>query len=196
MYAPLLTAIRATATFDRAEQPDTAMRMLSDGPEPSAVLITDEALTLRENSHIWDAVLEYVRRGGTAVVMGLFPSFVQPDKMKPFFARASLRWERGSYHRTTLSLNETAVGMSGAGSLPRSYSQKALFVKNVSSQEMWYRTDDDSVIESRVFAPTSAHVVGEAAVALAKVGQGKLGYVGDVNAEEGSHAVVLAMCGI
>lgn len=196
MYAPLLTAIRATATFDRAEQPDTAMRMLSDGPEPSAVLITDEALTLRENSHIWDAVLEYVRRGGTAIVMGLFPSFVQPDKIKTFFARASLRWERGSYHRTTLSLNENAVGMSEAGSLPRSYSQKALFVKNVSSQEMWYRTNDDSVIESRVFPPTSANVGGEAPVALAKVGQGKLGYVGDVNAEEASHAVVLAMCGI
>lgn len=32
-------------------------------------------------------------------------------------------------------------------------------------------------------------------VALAKIGNGKLGYVGDVNGEEGSDAVVLAMCG-
>ncbi|KAF9279100.1 hypothetical protein BGZ68_008139 [Mortierella alpina] len=195
MYAPLLTALKSNAEFQQAKDSTTATRLLSQLPKPVAVLITDEALTLPSNSAVWDAVLEYVRNGGTAVVMGLFPSFVEPDRIKPFFARAGLPWAAGSYNRTTLALNRAVVGEASVSKLPQSYSQKAVFVKNVESEHMWYQTDSSSVVQSKVFAPTSAHKPGETAVAMATVGSGKLGYVGDVNAEDGSTAVVLAMCG-
>jgi hypothetical protein len=196
MYAPLLTAIRSDAEFQQAENSTSAVRFLSQLPEPSAVLITDEALTLRENSAIWEAVLEYVRRGGTAVIMGLFPSFVQPNSMKPFFSRAGLQWGTGSYYRTTLTLNHVAVDVANARKLPQRYSQKAVFVNNVTTDNMWYKTDDGSVVQSAVFPSTSANTTGETAVAMAAVGRGKLGYVGDVNAGDGSNAVILAMCGL
>lgn len=52
-----------------------AIELLAQRPEPSAILVTDEALTLPENRAVWKTVLEYVRRGGTAVIMGHFPSF-------------------------------------------------------------------------------------------------------------------------
>lgn len=55
-------------------------------------------------------------------------------------------------------------------------------------------TDEESVIESAVFPPTSAKVLGESPVTFAYVEDGKLGYVG--NAEEGSDYVILAMCGL
>ncbi|KAF9566418.1 hypothetical protein EC968_003762 [Mortierella alpina] len=196
MYAPLLNALKSNAEFQQAENSASAMRLLSQSPGPSAVLITDEALTRPQNRAVWDAVLEYVRGGGTAIVMGLFPSFVEPDNIKPFFARAGLNWEAGSYHRTTLALNTTVVDAASARKLPQSYSQKAVFVSNVAPENMWYKTDAGSVVQSAVFAPTSAHRTGETAVAMATIGSGKLGYVGDVNAEAGSNAVVLAMCGL
>ncbi|KAE8140423.1 hypothetical protein BDV38DRAFT_269025 [Aspergillus pseudotamarii] len=196
MYAPLLTALRAKAEVQRAESTPSAVQLLAQRPEPSVVRITDEALTLPKNRTVWEAVLGYVRGGGTAVVMGHFPSFVRPNSLKPFFAQAGLTWEVGSYHRTTLALNEAAVGVATAQKLPQRYSQKAVFVKNVGPGEMWYRTDDDSVVESLVFSPMSVNKAGETAVALAEVGTGKLGYVGDVNAEDGSNAVILAMCGL
>ncbi|KAG0330497.1 hypothetical protein BGZ99_003068 [Dissophora globulifera] len=196
MYAPLLTALKSKAEFQQAENSASAIQFLSQLPKPSAVLITDEALTVRKNSAVWDAVLEYVRGGGTAIVMGLFSSSVQPDSIKPFFSRAGLRWEAGSYHRTTLALNRAAVGVANASKLPQSYSQKAVFVDNVVSEDMWYKTDANSVVQSLVFAPTSANNSRETAVAMASVGGGKLGYVGDVNAEDGSNAVILAMCGL
>ena len=47
-----------------------------------------------------------------------------------------------------------------------------------------------------MFGPTSVHKLDESPVFLAKVGDGKLGYVGDVNAEEESNLVILAMCGL
>ncbi|PVI03262.1 hypothetical protein DM02DRAFT_669918 [Periconia macrospinosa] len=79
--------------------------------------------------------------------------------------------------------------------LPLSYSRKALSVKNVAPSDVWYASGPESVIESHVFPPDSAFTQGEAAVALASVGQGKLGFMGDVNAEAGSTTVLLGLCG-
>ncbi|KAI6082227.1 hypothetical protein F4821DRAFT_218298 [Hypoxylon rubiginosum] len=193
-YASLLTQLSSKATVKRIKKQDSVIRLLSEGPRPSAVLVTDEALTREENSGAWEAVLQYVRQGGTSVVMGHYSSFVQPDDIKPFFAKAGLPWKSASYQRTTLVLNREAVGDSLAACLPPRYSQKALSVDNVARADAWYVTDEDSVVESMVFAPTSANVVGESPVVFARVGDGKLGYIGDVNAEEGSTTVVLAMC--
>ncbi len=193
-----LSGIQSKAEFQQTEDAASALRLLRQEPTPSAVLVTDQALTLPEHSALWDAVLDYVRTGGTAVVTCFFSSFVLPDNMKPFFARAGLNWARGSYHRTTLTVNKRTADAANvnAQKMPVSYSQKALFASHVASGDMLYTTDKEPVVQSTVFAPTSAHVTGETAVALAKVGSGKLGYVGDVNAEDGSHIVVLAICGL
>ncbi|UNI16723.1 hypothetical protein JDV02_003135 [Purpureocillium takamizusanense] len=196
VYEPICGALMSKATLERVEEANTAIRKLSDDPPPSAVLIADAALTLRQYTDVWDATLRYIHYGGTAVVMGNFPSFVRPDIMKSFFARAGLSWEAGSYHRTTLILNRDAAGFNSATALSPRFSQKALFVRNVANSEAWYKTDECSIVESLVFAPTSTNTVGETAVALARVGDGNLGYVGDVNIEEGSVAVILAMCGL
>ncbi|KAI2620014.1 hypothetical protein GGR54DRAFT_112056 [Hypoxylon sp. NC1633] len=195
-YEPLLTKLSSKATVQRIKKRESVIHRLSEGPRPSAVLVTDAALTRKENSSAWEAVLQYVRQGGTSVIMGHFSSFVKPNNIKPFFGKAGLPWESASYQRTTLVLNRQAVGASLAACLPPRYSQKALSVKNVAHADAWYGTDKDSVVESLVFAPTSAHVVGESPVVFASVGDGKLGYLGDVNAEEGSTTVVLVMCGL
>jgi len=184
-YGPLLEKIFAKAIIQRAKTPNAVRRALSEN-KPSAILITDEALTTRKHAQVWDAVLNYVREGGTAVCMGDFSSFVKFLDIKPFFAKAGLPWEVGAYHRVTVVLRQDALGIGLAASLPASYNQKALFLKNVEDAAAWYRPSEDSVDES---------LLGETSVALAKVGEGKLGYVGDVNKEEGSDAAVLAMCG-
>ncbi|KAJ6508446.1 hypothetical protein C8R45DRAFT_443495 [Mycena sanguinolenta] len=197
-YPHLIDALGSKAAIRRVKTAGSAIRELDrDGEDaPVAALVTDEALANeRKHSPVWDAVLDYVRRGGTAIVMGHFSTFVKPLMIKPFFAKAGLPWERGDYHRTTTGLNRSVVG-AAADRLPQSYSQKALAVNNVASEHVWYASGADSVIQSAVFAPDSAFRPGQAAVALASVGEGKLGYLGDVNAEEESTAVILAMCGL
>ncbi|KAI5854486.1 hypothetical protein GGS23DRAFT_590703 [Durotheca rogersii] len=195
-YGSLLTELGSKASLQRAKKTGSAIRLLSEQPQPYAALITDEALTNAKNARVWEAVLQYVRQGGTSVIMGLFASYVKPMAIKPFFAKAGLQWEVGSYHRTTLVLNREVVANDLATKLPPQYSQKAVFVKNVAFTDAWYHTDENSVVESRVFAPTNANIAGETAVALASIGRGKLRYVGDVNTEKGSFAVILAMCGL
>ncbi|OIW27895.1 hypothetical protein CONLIGDRAFT_662649 [Coniochaeta ligniaria NRRL 30616] len=175
----------SNASVQRGNEGDSAIRLLSEQPQPSSILITDDALTHAENAGVWEAVLQYVRHGGTSVIMGHFSSYVKPPAIKPFFAKAGLQWEVGSYHRTTLVLNQEVV----ANAL-------GLFVKNAASADAWYLTDKSSVIGSQAFAATSARIVGETAVALARIEREKLGYVGVVTAEKGSDAVILAMCGL
>lgn len=195
-YKPLLDEIASKSRLQRVKSATTAIRLLSEKPAPTAVLLTDQALTEPEHAAVWDAALQYIRQGGIVVAMGHLPSFTSPLDLKPFFAKAGLPWEAASYHRTTLSLNRAAVGRSVASKLPSEYSQKALAVKNVAPGDVWYGTTAGSVVESMVFSPTSAHNPSESPSVLAKVGNGKLGYVGDVNAEEGSNLVILAMCGL
>ena len=153
--------------------------MLSQEPRPSVILITDGALTRQRK--VWERVMDHLREGSTVVVAGCFSSMVTMGQFDRFFARLGLPWRRGSYTRATVKLRPQVVGGRLASRLPSAYSQKALFVKNVDRSAAWY---------------TEGETSNEAAVAFAKVGSGRLGYVGDVNGEEGSDAVVLAMCGL
>lgn len=167
--------------------------MLTDPSKtsPLAVLVTDAALANEAaNAPVWDAILAYVRRGGTAVVMGHFSTFAYRDRGLP--------WESGAYHRTKTVLNRSAPTLEpeAAARLPRGYSQKAHSVDKVAPGDIWYGSAPDSVVQSVVFPPDNAHRPGQAAAALARVGEGRLGYLGDVNAEPESNAVVLAMCGL
>jgi len=79
--------------------------------------------------------------------------------------------------------------------LEPSYSQKAVFLKGVDRNSSWYNPTSDSTTQSMVFAPESVDTT-TCPVAMASVGAGKLGYVGDVNGEHGSTLVVLAMSGL
>ncbi|CAK7227990.1 hypothetical protein SCUCBS95973_006731 [Sporothrix curviconia] len=137
LYAPLLTELGSKASLQRVKKAQPAIRLLAEQPQLSVVLITDEALTVTANARVWEAVLQYVRQGGTAVIMGHFPTYVKPLSVKPFFAKAGLPWESGSYHRTTLVLNRDAVTNDLATKLPPQYSQKAVHVKNVASADAW-----------------------------------------------------------
>jgi len=193
MFAPLIDKILAKAIMQRAKAPNAVRDALLEN-KPSAILITDEALTTREHAQVWDTVLNYVREGGIAVCMGSFSSFVNFLDIKPFFAKADLQWDVGVYLRETVTLNQGAVGIGLSASLPACYRQKALFLKNVEDAAAWYSyrpTSEEDSEDSDI-----GYLKGQTPVALAKVGEGKLGYVGDVNKEEGSDTVVLAMCGL
>ncbi len=190
----LIALLQQTCNLRYAHDMRQVNQALLQQQTPTVILLTDDAMTRAKNTSTWERVLEYVRQGGTVIAMGRFSSFVKPNDIKPFFQRAGLDWDQGAYHRTTLELNRGAIDEEIARELLPRYSQKALQLKNVRPEDMWYKTTEVSVIESAVFAPDSAHDPGLTAVALAKVGKGRLGYVGDVNAEQGSDAVILAMC--
>ncbi len=69
-----------------------------------------------------------------------------------------------------------------------------MYLKNVATDASWYLPSQDSRTESHVFA--RSNVSQEKAPAVFALGEGWLGYTGNVNSEQGSDAVLLGMCGL
>ncbi|KAM5341510.1 hypothetical protein ACJ41O_014541 [Fusarium nematophilum] len=178
-FGSLVSQITSKAKMERATTPEAALTLLRNGSRPSVILVVDGALTRQRR--VWECVIDRLREGATVVLAGCFSNMVNEGEFNRFFARVGLPWQRGSYHWTTVSLHRDAVDGYLASQLPSAYSQKALFARNVEISASWY---------------TEGGASGETAVAFAKVGSGRLGYIGDVNGEEGSDKVVLAMCGL
>lgn len=196
-FKTLIDLISAKATLERAETTAAVKQALFK--KPQAVLIPNEAITKRENAPLWDFMLDYVRYGGgTAICMGMFAAFIQLDDFGPFFAKAGLSWDLGHYTRNTSSMKRGNVPQALQPFLSEEYSQKAVHLKGVAPGDSWYEpvvySDDESPDEDepRTYTPLPVFVP----VAMAKVGDGRLGYVGDVNGENESHLVVVAMCGL
>jgi hypothetical protein len=188
MFGNLMNSISSQVTIETAKTADEVVQKLS--ARPSAVFISDEALTTDEYKSTWEVVVTYIRGGGTAVIGGTFATFAQWPAMRPFFARAGLSWESGSYTRTTNVLNTKAVSEDLVKHLPKDFDQKALFLKNVGSTAAWYAPCSD------VEAPRKFKKVKETSVAFARVGEGNLGYVGDVNMEAATYPIIRAMLGL
>ncbi|KAL2132138.1 hypothetical protein VTI74DRAFT_4144 [Chaetomium olivicolor] len=179
VWGNLVSQITSRAKMERATTPSAALSVLNQEHPPTVILVADGAIARQRQ--VWKCVIDRLRGGATVVLAGCFSSMVTMGQFDRFFARLGLPWRRGSYHRETVKLRRHVVGARLANRLPAAYSQKALFVKNVDRSAVWYTEEETS---------------NEAAVVFAEVGSGRLGYVGDVNGEEGSDAVVLAMCGL
>jgi ribonuclease HI len=179
IFRNLVSQIASRARMERATTQEAALSILDQVPVPSVILIADSALTRR--SKVWERVIDRLREGATVVVAGSFSSMVSTGQFNRFFARLGLSWEMGSYQRETVSLCTGVVSSNLIEHLPSAYSLKAVFVKKVERSAIWYASSSNS---------------DEAAVVFTQVGKGRLGYIGDVNSQEDSDRIVLAMCGI
>ncbi|KAG6366543.1 hypothetical protein INS49_000720 [Diaporthe citri] len=151
---------------------------------PDGILVTDPGVSQPGNKALLDRVVAYARAGGTVVMSYCFSSNIRMDDLEDFFKQAwGLPWQPGSYHRTDLTLNESASTLKGqVAALQKMYSQKAVFLKRVQREHAWYLPTEDSLTQSLVFAPEPVNQ-NETAVAFAPFGQGMVGYTGDVNME-------------
>lgn len=196
IYDGLYTKMSNQVTLKRAKKQSGALTYLSNNT-PIAVLVTDAGAMKPENVNVMEKLKQYASNGGTVVFGCSCSSFMQFDMFDTFKNHFGLPWTKGDYHRTTVHLNQEAARNlpSSSSKLALSYSQKAVFLQNVAPSAALYFPADDSETESFVFPPTPVET-DQTPVAWAKIGKGCLGYIGDVNGENGSHAVALAMCGL
>ena len=195
MYEGFIRLLKTKAEFRQANTPEEARAAFNSHPKPAAILSADESLTVSTRISLVHDALSYVRSGGVLVFMGLFSSFTRPPNIKTLFSRFDLPWESGSYHRSTFKLNREMTHFEKSG-LAASYGQKALHLANVTYDDAVYLPGDESVIESNVFGPRRVTDQTETPAAFAKVGEGKIGYVGDVNNEDETTPMILGMCGL
>ena len=102
-------------------------------------------------------------------------------------------WERSSYHRSIGSLRpDVAAQFPHPEALAPTYSMKAMAIKGVDPAHVVY-IDAPATIRPLFLEETDPT---EARAFCAPVGRGVCCYVGDVNSEPETFALVLAMCGL
>lgn len=171
------SVLKSKGSFEKATTEADALKLLKQEPAPSVILVFDGAVA--RLTKVWERIIDRLRGGATVIMAGGFSSFVNVGQFNRLFMKVGLPWKQGSYHRSTVSLRRQAVPSHLVGQLPATDNQKALFVQGVERSAIWYAESD-------------AHTEG--AVAVAKVGKGRLAYLGDVNGEEASVAVISALC--
>jgi hypothetical protein len=179
MYSGLLSAL-----VSRADVLEATIGLPQISPSKySAIFVTDEAISERNHAETLSRIVEYARAGGVVVIGGLFSSCVVLGDLDAHFLAWGLSWKKAGYRRSTCAVNPAAhPGFRSNRNLPISYSMKVLSLKGVALGDIMYKRTDDET--------------NEGAVTYTRVGDGYLGYIGDVNAEEESTSVILAMCGL
>lgn len=165
----------------------------------AVILMDGGVIQLKAFRSLRGDLVAYAKNGGTLIMGGTFAGFVRPNKFDSFvFDSFGLPWKFGSYHRAIVHLNKSVITdqrLKEDGRLPAAYSQKAVYLKGVAEGDKVYAPNSESRVQSYVFPPATVDQT-EAPVCWVKVGEGWLGYIGDVNCEEESTAVTLAMCNL
>ncbi|KAL9085258.1 MAG: hypothetical protein Q9165_007692 [Trypethelium subeluteriae] len=198
-YARLIDLLADRADIKRAKKSDAAVRFLTNN-SPSAIIITDPSIVIksRSNQQVLDKVKDFTSNGGTAIFACHFSSFIRPPDMDKFWLSTfDLSWKYGAFHRTTVHIvHQSAIKLKGSPkNLSKEYSQKAVFLKDVQFNDALCLPSAESRTQSLVFSPEPVDQT-QTPVVRAKYGHGWIGYVGDVNSEECSDEVILAMCGV
>ena len=187
-----LSTLRSKVRVIQALNARKALQCFAD-TSLEAVYVADEGINESKNSGVLSCLIEWVNAGGIAVVGSLFPSFTNGLEFERFFRKWGLPWKMGDYHRTTFVLNSSIGQLSNhSANLTTSYNVKAVHLKGVKAEDVLYAPAEDSSTESHVFAPSLVDL-SHVPVAYTRIGDGFMGYIGDVNAEEESTSVILAM---
>jgi hypothetical protein len=187
-----ISALRSKVRIIQALNARKALQYLAD-TNLKSVFVADEGIIENKNSEVLSSLIGWVNTGGIVVFGSLFPSFITGSEFDRFFTKWGLPWKMGDYHRTTFVLKPSNPQLSSQlANLTMSYSMKAVHLKGVKAEDVLYVPTEDSRVQSHVFAPSPVDM-SHVPVAYTRIGDGFLGYIGDVNAEDESTSVILAM---
>ncbi|KAF8451404.1 hypothetical protein BGX38DRAFT_1183205 [Terfezia claveryi] len=152
----------------------------------TAVLVADPII-VEESPTLRRQVTTFAKTGGRVILGYFFSSLVRfTDFDKYMQTEWDLPWRYAAYSRDDFQLNRQGVNLCREPGLPTSYSMKAgriNFVEPASKIYYPYYEGEQH--------PGST----QAGIAFTRIGDGWLGYIGDVNHEENTCNVILAMIG-
>ena len=159
-------------------------------PNLHGIYITDRGIVQQVNAHVLHKVEEYTtKHGGTVVIGGLFAGTAHPADFSALFSALGLPWTRGAYFRDKVVLNPMhPIATKYGRRLPGELSMKAVHVNSLNLEDGLY------------FGHAEASLKNESPVLQVSVGdrkkRGRIGFIGDVNAEEGTETILLALFGL
>ncbi|KAH7101471.1 hypothetical protein BKA62DRAFT_703065 [Auriculariales sp. MPI-PUGE-AT-0066] len=178
-WGDFLRALRARARVETAQSASELIDMLKQIPK--AVFIADSALVKEKDAAA--KTLAYVRAGGRAILCATFGQMIDMPSMDAFFVSWGLSWKAGNYGRRTSKMTPTFQRQSGElALLHQSYSMKAIYIANAAAAKRVYVSADGDK--------------NQASVVFDDLGAGKVGWLGDINAEQESTPILLWLAGL
>ncbi|EPE04771.1 rnase h domain protein [Ophiostoma piceae UAMH 11346] len=177
LHDTYLYRVAPMAEMRIATSEEAAVLMLAQESPPPVIIAADAALFGRKT--LSERVIDNVRRGATLIVTGASVSLAPPNSFNQLCVKMGLAGTYSAYTRANVTLQKDVVGDSLAPKLRAEYRMKAVFLKDMPKSAMWYVSDDDPALSSVVLAP---------------LGQGKVGFIGDVTEDEATLIAFEAMC--
>ena len=202
VFEDLYAALRAKieTNYDLVKKttvPTLINHLFQPQPQPQAVLVIDGGLSKQKFKKVQIKLSEYAKAGGAVIMCCLFSSFVSQPDFTTLMQNMDLDWDWGDYHRSNFALNPSLAsifGHSAFKSLQKSYSMKAIHLKDVPAEAKVYLPTAESRTQSMVFPATKVDTAQCPAVWQTH-GDGYVGFIGDVNNEVGSQALLMALLG-
>jgi hypothetical protein len=183
LYEQLLPKLLSRAAVHESQTIQDALSYIQSG-WPSVILVTDAIIASEDDDseHLLAAVADYTKHGHTTILMGFFASAIEPATANTIFRDYfGLKWEieseTPSTHPVKLAIPDE--GLLRTHILPKSFVPEAYWLRKVSGAQMIYLSSSGGLLFYS---------------ALAKVGLGKLGYIGDTGFGNEPERLVLAMC--
>ncbi|KAF9460879.1 hypothetical protein BDZ94DRAFT_1197036 [Collybia nuda] len=155
------------------------------------ILVTDVAIANPENAYLLARLVEYTKAGGTVIVGGPFSGVLKLPDVATFFGDVwGLPWKAGDCTRTDITINGKHDFVKDHPSLPTSFTVKALHLSGITPSMAVYIASKGS----HNYEPLKK--VTQAPIVHTKVGEGYLGYLGDVGLGGSHTSVMLAMLGL
>lgn len=194
----LLQNLMARAEVQDVTERFGARSLFAKTPRP-VVIAVDTALAKVEYADLLAGAIQFVRSGGTIVFCKPFDRPVDFREIGNLFLAFDLPWFAGCCYRTDFQINPAMNQIDTSNLVPR-YSQRAVQLYGVHDCDVVYRPAPGTRVTVQPFSMPHAEPEqydrDHTACAFGKVRLGNVGFVGDVNAEEHSTSVILAMCGL
>jgi hypothetical protein len=193
---PLISAVKAASTLKTYTTKSSMLTLLASSTLPTSILVTSSCITEPEYLTLRLKLVHFARQGGRVIFGGSFSSMLPMDEIDAFLKNTwELAWKVGGYHCTTHSLRpkHPLVALAGIPHFPGGYSMKSVWLRDVPDHYAVYRPTASSRVESHVFAPSEVGET-ETPIAMGRIGEGWVGWIGDVNAEQGTSEVESLGC--
>ncbi|KAL6881874.1 hypothetical protein HDV57DRAFT_81745 [Trichoderma longibrachiatum] len=195
-HARFLNELFERASVWNARTAEKAFSLFTQCAEPHAVFVADGGIARPKCEVISQRLVQYASRGGIVVFGGSFAASGSQSLDKILRQTWDLPWEISSVHRATVSLNSGAVSTTLREKLSASYSQEALYIRRIEPCEAWYLPTEPPAMEGWVPVTRPAVDSNDSPIVFAQYGAGHIGFVGDVEPEDGSIIAMLAMLGL
>lgn len=149
---------------------------------PNVILVTDSVIAEddQQSRKLLAEVIEATKHGCTTILMGFFASAVDVDRLNHIFKEDfNLRWRTSEYARFKMRLHNLDENLIRASTLVPTFEAEALYLNHVPAKDVVYCGRDGN-------DPWCC-------AAYARVGLGKLGFIGDINFSEEAERLILAM---